>query len=347
MERLKCGVVGLGRIGWSTHCKKIQEREDLELVCVVDPLAERREEAITTFKTKVFSTIEEAIGNLNLDLLVIASPSKFHAEQTIKALNAGIHVLVEKPMAETLKEVDEMIAISKKKGKVLAVHQQHHFAADYIQLREILDSGILGKIYRIVYRSYRFARRSDWQSLKRMGGGTLSNTGPHGIDMLLGILGGKAELLFADLRKVATVGDAEDVVILLFKGEKGELVEFESNSAAAFPEPNWYIMGESGTLIYQDSTFRIKHFNPDKLMPLSADDSLAVKGRTYDNKDRIPWQEETIPLDQTKSLDFYDNLVAAIYGKEKLRVPLEDIREQIRLINEAKKISGFYVGNIS
>ncbi|HCG76597.1 MAG: hypothetical protein CO162_00045 [bacterium (Candidatus Ratteibacteria) CG_4_9_14_3_um_filter_41_21] len=342
MERLKCGVVGLGRIGWCHHCQKIQERDDLELTCVVDPLAERREEAITTFKTKAFSTIEEAINNLNLDLLVVASPSKFHCEQTIRALNSGINVLVEKPMAGTLKEVDEMIATSKRKGKVLAVHQQHRFAADYVQLKEILDSGILGKVYRIIRRDYGFSRRSDWQSLKRMGGGTLSNTGPHGIDMLLGILGGKAELLFADLRKIATVGDAEDVAVLLFKGGKGELVEYELNSAAAFPEPNWYIMGESGTLIYQDSTFRIKYFNPDELMPLSVDDSLAVKGRTYDNKDRIPWQEKVIPLDQTKVLDLYDNLVAAIYGKEKLRVPLEDVREQLRLIEEAKKASGFY-----
>ncbi len=340
-QKLKCGVVGLGRIGWSHHCQKIQEREDLELVCVVDPLAERREEAITTFKAKAFSTIEEAMGNLNLDLLVIASPSKFHAEQTIKALNAGIHVLVEKPMAATLEEMDEMIATSRKKGKVLAVHQQHRFAADYVQLTEILDSGILGKVHRIIHRYYGFNRRSDWQSLKRMGGGTLSNTGPHGIDMLLGILGGKAELLFADLRKVATVGDAEDVAILLFKGGNGELVEFELNSAAAFPAATWYIMGEAGSLTYQDEIFRIKYFDPAKLMPLSVNDSLAVEGRTYDNKDRIPWQEKTIPLDKTKELDLYDNLVAVIHGKEKLRVPLEDVREQIHLINEAKRISGF------
>lgn len=82
------------------------------------------------------------------------------------------------PLPERQKEADEMIAISKEKGKVLAVHQQHRFAADYVQLKEILDSGILGKIYRIIYRFYQYKRRSDWQSLKKMGGGTLSNTGP-------------------------------------------------------------------------------------------------------------------------------------------------------------------------
>jgi len=144
------------------------------------------------------------------------------------------------------------------------------------------------------------------------------------------------------LRKVAAVGDAEDVAILLFKGEKGELVEYELNSAAAFPVADWYIMGESGTLTYQNETFRIKYFDPNKLMSLSVNDSLAVEGRTYDNQDRIPWQEKTIPLDKSKALNLYDNLVAVIYGKEKLRIPLEDVREQIRLINEAKKISGFY-----
>ena len=342
MEKLKCGVVGLGRIGWCSHCKEIDGRDDVELTCVIDPVAERREEAIKTFKTRAFPTMEEAINNFRLDLLVVASPSNFHFEQTIKALNAGINVLVEKPMAETLKEVDEMIATSKKKGKVLAVHQQHRFAADYLQLKEILDSGILGKVYRILYRSYSFSRRSDWQSLKRMGGGTLSNTGPHGVDMLLGILGGKAELLFADLRKVATVGDAEDVAILLFQGKNNELVEFELNSAAAFPVATWYIMGDCGTVTYRDETFQIKYFDPKKLMPLAVDDSLAVEGRTYDNQDRIPWQKKIIPLDKDKELDLYDNLVAVIRGQGKLRVPLEDVREQIRLIEKAKKISGFY-----
>ena len=92
MGILKCGVVGLGRIGWSTHCKEINERDDMELTCVVDPITERCQEAITTFKTKAFSTIEEAISNLDLDLLVTASPSKFHTEMTIKALNAGINI---------------------------------------------------------------------------------------------------------------------------------------------------------------------------------------------------------------------------------------------------------------
>ncbi len=342
MEKLKCGVVGLGRIGWCSHCKEINERDDTELSCVIDPVAERREEAIKTFKTKAFPTMEEAINNISLDLLVVASPSNFHFEQTIKALNNGINVLVEKPVAETLAEVDEMIATAKKKGKILAVHQQHRFMAYYVQLREILDSGILGKVYRILYRSYGFGRRSDWQSLKKMGGGTLSNTGPHGIDMLLGILGGKAELLFTDLRKVATVGDAEDVAILLFKGKNNELVEFELNSAAAFPVATWYIMGDCGTLTYQNESFQIKYFDPEKLMPLAVNDSLAVEGRTYDNQDRIPWQEKVIPLDKSKTLDLYDNLVGVIRGQEKLRVPLEDVREQIRLINEAKRVSGFY-----
>ncbi len=342
METLKCGVAGLGRVGWDCHCKEIDGRNDTELACVVDPLAERREEAETTFKAKAFSTIEEAMDNVDLDLFVIASPSKFHTEHTIKALNAGIHVLVEKPIAGTLEETDEMIATAKKNNRVLAVHQQYRFNAHYIQLTEILDSGILGRIYRIIRRSYHFKRRCDWQSLKETGGGTLSNTGPHGIDMLLGILGGKAELLFADLRRIAAVGDAEDVAVLLFRGKKGELVEYELNGAAAFPEPEWYIMGDCGTLVYQDNTFSIKYFDPDELTALSADASLAAKGRTYDSGDRIPWQEETIALDKTKGLNLYDNLTAVIRGEEKLRVPIEDVREQIRLIAAAKQISGFY-----
>lgn len=342
MEKLKCGVVGFGRIGWD-HCRQIYRKEDLELTCVVDPLPERHEEAIKIYKTKTFSTIDEMINSgVKLDLLVIATPSKFHADMTIKALNAGFNVLVEKPMALSLEEADSMILTAEKMGKVLAVHQQRRFSADYVQLKEIINSGVLGKVYRIILRSYGFRRRNDWQSLKRMGGGSLSNKGPHGIDMILGIIGGKAELLFADLRKIVSVGDAEDVVVLLFKGINGELVEYEINSAAVFPEPTWYVMGNCGTLVFKDNVFHLKYFNPNQLMSLSVNDSLAVKGRTYDSGDRIPWQEKVIPFDQTKGLDFYKNLSATIRGKEKLRVPLSDVREQIRLTMQAKKMSGFY-----
>ncbi len=342
MEKLRCGVAGLGRVGWERHCKQIYEKEDLELTCVMDPLPERREEAVRTYETEAFSTIEEVINRVKLDLLVIATPSKFHMEMTIEALNAGLNVLVEKPMALHLEEADRMITVCKQAGKVLAVHQQHRFSADYVQLKEIIDSGVLGKVYRIILRDYNFTRRNDWQSLKRMGGGSLNNKGPHGVDMLLGILGGKAELLLADLRRIVSVGDAEDVVVLLLKGKNGELAEYETNSAVAFSGPTWCIMGNCGTLILENDVFNLKYFNPTQLMPLLANDSLAVKGRTYDSGDRIPWQEEAIPLDKTRSLDFYENLSAAIRGKEKLRVPLSDVREQIRLINQAKRMSGFY-----
>ena len=111
MEKLKCGVVGLGRIGWCTHCKEINERHDAELTCVIEPVAKRREEA-----TKAFPTMEEVINNLHLDLLVIASASKLHFEQTIKGLNAGINILVEKSMAETLKEMD-ILNLKRKESK--------------------------------------------------------------------------------------------------------------------------------------------------------------------------------------------------------------------------------------
>ena len=77
-------------------------------------------------------------------------------------------------------------------------------------------------------------------------------------------------------------------------------------------------------------------------MSISVNDSLAVEGRTYDNMDRIPWKEKDVQIDASKALDLYDNLINVIRGKEKLRVPLEDVREQIRIITEAKKISGFY-----
>src|SRR5690606_32126756 len=112
-------------------------------------------------------------------LVVVALPSFLHMPASVDALGAGKHVVCEKPMATTLEEADRMIAAAHDTGRVLTIFQQRRYNPDFVKLRELIDSGLLGRIVQIRLTESRFSRRWDWQTLQKFGGGTLNNTGPH------------------------------------------------------------------------------------------------------------------------------------------------------------------------
>ena len=107
---VKTAVVGLGRIGWNHHLKLMAPRKDFEIVAVADPLPARREEAVKEYGCKAFSTLPELLKKSDAELVVLATRSVDHAKHTKQCLEAGKHVLVEKPATTRLKDFDEMSA---------------------------------------------------------------------------------------------------------------------------------------------------------------------------------------------------------------------------------------------
>ena len=228
---IRYGVVGLGRAGWNIHVNDLRGRADARIVAVADPVAERREQAAAEFSCQTYTKLSQLLKNADVEVVIVATPSVAHGPDTKKSLVSGKHVVVEKPMAMSLREADSMIAAAEKARKKLFVHQNYRFLTEFTHLRETINSGILGRIFHIRYCSTSFARRNDWQTLAKNGGGILNNTCPHPIDQVLQLIGGKVTQVFGDLQQIASAGDVEDYVKILMRADNGCTADLEISTA--------------------------------------------------------------------------------------------------------------------
>lgn len=148
MDRtVKVGVVGCGAIAQRRHLPEYQSRGDVEIVAVCDPSFERAEQIRSAFgAAHAFTQLEEMLALPELDAISICTPNQYHAPMSIIALNAGKHVLCEKPMATTLDDAKAMIAAADQAGVYLMIGMNQRFMAPHIKAKEVVDSGRLGRV---------------------------------------------------------------------------------------------------------------------------------------------------------------------------------------------------------
>jgi scyllo-inositol 2-dehydrogenase (NADP+) len=341
-EPVKVGVIGLGRSGWDLHIAGINSFANFELAAVADPESARRDEAQSKFGCETFASPEELIEKSDAELIVVATPSHTHAPLSIAALEAGKHVLCEKPMAVNLAEADAMCQAAARSGKILTIYQVRRFDPEVLKLQEILQSEKLGPLHLVRFGAYNFSRRRDWQTLKKFGGGQLNNWGAHLVDQALILSGGVWNELFADLKHTVTAGDADDHVKIVFKGAQNVTYDIEITTACAFSLPRVVVMGKYGSLILRDGkTMEIKYYDPAALpQDVRADEGPAAN-RSYVIDETIPWQQEQVEIGSGDArLLFYDKLYATLREGAPLAVTPEQVRNQMALFEAAHRIAG-------
>lgn len=336
--------MGLGRSGWNIHAAAFAEHEGFDVVAVADPAVERRDEAKERFGCATYADPEELLGDDTVEVAVVATPSHTHVPLAVAALSAGRHVVVEKPMAQSAGEVDTMIAAAERAGRILTCFQNRRFDPDFLLIREIIDSGRLGDLVLVRRAQHRFARRADWQTLRKFGGGELSNTAPHLLDQCLLLMPDGPIELFADLRRTICPGDAEDHVKVTLRGESGPVVDVESSTCVATPQPRWLIAGTAGGISCDDTTATVRWFDPSTLPELEPDEG-AVPGRKYGTGETIDWQTEQIEIpksNRSAALMFYDRFYATVREGTEVYVTPESVRRQIDIIERARQQTGFH-----
>lgn len=217
-RRIRVGIIGQGRSGYSIHADHLRRDSRYQIVAVVDPLAERRQQAQEEFGAETYANHRKVLGRKDLDLVVNAAPSYLHVPITLEFLEAGHNVLCEKPLARRVADVDRVIEAARKAGRLLAIFQQSRFAPYFEQVRKVIDSGVLGRIVMIKIAWNGFSRRWDWQTLREYDGGNLLNTGPHALDHALQLFGEGMPEVKCVMDRTNTFGDAEDHVKLLMTG---------------------------------------------------------------------------------------------------------------------------------
>jgi len=339
-EVVRYAVVGLGRAGWGIHVHQLRGRSDARIVAVVDPVEDRRNEAVAEFQCAAYASLAKMLKRSgdDIDVAVIATPSVDHGRDTRKALAAGKHVVVEKPMATSLLEADAMIRAADEAGRKLFVHQNYRFYPEFLHLKEVIDSGMIGRLFHVRNYIAAFARRNDWQTLAKNGGGQLNNTAVHFLDQILQLLPGAITTVCGDLQQIASAGDVEDHVKAFLKTDAGATADLEISFAqnVAMPLPKWILCGTHGTLTNDGAKSVVRWFDPKDAPPLEVIDGPA-KDRKYGNDEKLPWQERTIEVAQRPHAAFYDHVNAVLAGREAMRVTPASVRETMRVLSMIRK----------
>jgi len=340
MKVLRTAVVGLGRIGWQFHGPQVAAHEGFSFIAAVDPLEERRQEAIERYGVRGYGTYEEMLAKETLDLVVIASPTPFHAGQVIAAFERGYDVFCDKPMAPTLAEADRMIETMRAHGRKLMVYQPHRARAEIVALRAILAQGWIGPVYMIKSARTGYTRRNDWQALRQYGGGMLNNYGAHHVDLLLHLSGSRARRVCCALRAIATLGDAEDVVKAVIETEDGTILDLDINIAAAHGMRPWHVLGRRGSAVLDEDewAWRVRFYGEEALGEGVVHEELAAPERRYDNVDEmIPWEEQVVPVTEYAAVDYYEQCYRYYALNEAPYVPIEETREVMRVLEMCRE----------
>lgn len=342
-NQIAVGILGLGRSGWSIHAMGLKDHPDYRISAVADPVAERRKEAEDTFGCAAYETPQGVIADPNVEVVVVATPSHTHVTLAKEALAAGKHVVVEKPMAESVQEIDDMIAAAGRADRLLTCYQPRRFDAEFVKIKEWIEGGRIGKVVMIRRGAYTYQRRADWQMLRKFGGGELSNTGPHLIDQVLLLLGDGDLDVYADLQHTIGAGDAEDHVKVVIQSESGAVADVEVTRCCAIPQPDWLIMGTYGTIVGERGELYVKYCDPTRLPELEVDEGPAA-GRKYGTGEQIEWMEERWKPEgrvlQVKA--FYDALRDSVRDGKPLYVTPESVRRQIDVIERARRVADFH-----
>jgi len=250
---LAFGIVGCGRIA-QRHAEHISKVGKLIAVCDVD--MEKAGTLGRQYGCNIYSDIEDLLNYENgVDVVSVCSPNGLHAQHVIAALNAGNHVLCEKPMAIATNDCKEMISAAEKNNKLLFIVKQNRFNPPVIAVKKAIDKGLLGKIYSVQLNCF-WNRDADyyknsWKGTKALDGGTLFTQFSHFIDLLYWMVGDveKAVALTANFahKNVIEFEDTGVVALQFFNGALGT-VNFTVNSHNSNMEGSITIFGEKGTV---------------------------------------------------------------------------------------------------
>jgi predicted dehydrogenase len=254
MEKLRFGIIGAGGITHG-HAKRLAGGTEAEIVAVAEPSAQ----SVQSFRERtgldphVYGSHAEMLASERLDCVLIGSPHTLHFAQSRDCLQAGVHVLCEKPMVCSAADARALQEIITSTGRVFMISYQRHTEPKYLWMKEQVESGRLGRISYIAATScqeWLWATRGSWrQDPALSGGGQINDTGSHFVDVMIW-LGGRVEQVQAFQDFSGTRVDINSAVTMRFAS--GALGTFTVIGGAHAWWEDWTVSGEKGTIFYRN-----------------------------------------------------------------------------------------------
>jgi predicted dehydrogenase len=251
VNEIRVGLLAYGAIG-DQHNSAVGATKGLRLTAAADTNPDRLEAAKALAPDiATFTDSNEMLDSGLIDLVVISTPPNSHYSWAKESLNRGLHVILEKPMALTVQECDELIALAASKELLLVVYQNRRFDADFVTMKRLIDDGAIGEVFS--YESFvgGYSKPcSYWHSMVDVSGGAIFDWGSHFIDQILAIMPGEvASVTGINQKRMwnhVTNADHADVSITFTDGARAL---FTNSDLAAARKPKFYVLGTTGAIV--------------------------------------------------------------------------------------------------
>ena len=338
----KLGIIGYGGMArW--HHTNIARIDGLSVVAAYD-IEEERLKAAEEQGLKAHRSLEAFLQDDSFDMVLVATPNIFHCAMTIAALEAGKHVVCEKPVTMSCAELERMMEAARKTGRVFTVHHNRRWDKDYRMVRRTIEQGKIGKPYAIESRVHgQNAVLFGWRNQKASGGGVLLDWGVHMIDQLL-IMGQEPVTeVYAQMFSVIS-DEVEDYFKLLMRFESGLSALVEVGTFCLESGPRWVVHGEGGSILVRDwdcSGHIVTASEYAAGWKPAVVQTVAGPTRTMAPRSRDTLRFDELPNvdDISDWCDFYKNVMAAIEGREALIVTPDQVMRTMRVIECAQESS--------
>lgn len=325
-------VIGYGGQG-AWHCSQILKSDVTCLKGIFDINPER---CFIAKKNGIFvyESNEAIFLDKTVDIIVVATPNDVHEELVVKGLLSGHNVICEKPVALSVEEFDRMLEAERKSGKLLTVHQNRRWDVDFLGVKNVIESGEIGEVYRIESRIHGSRGiPSDWRCHKESGGGMILDWGVHLIDQILQLIPEKI-ISVNCVNTHYTNKEVDDGFRLEIGFISGKMALVEVGTYNFLPMPRFYMQCEKGSLMLKDWQQKPKIA---KLTRWIEKDVTPVQNAAGITKTMAPRDELTLDfyeneIPKSDVHNFYRNFCNAIDGKEEQFIKNSEVRRVLKVM---------------
>ena len=347
MREVGVGVVGFGLAARVFHCPFVSAVPGLRLRAIV----ERNGAAAATAypAARVVRSFAELLADRSVELVVVATPNRTHYELARAALEAGKHVVIDKPFVGTSAEAGELVEMAAAKSLVAAPFHNRRWDGDFRTLRKLLLSGVLGRVVAVESHFDRFRpllRSATWKEDEDPANGLLFDLGPHLVDQALALFG-VPKTVWASVRRERDGSGIEDAFDICLAYE-GLTMWCRSSMLAAVPAPRFVVHGTRGS-------FRKVGVDPQEpAIVAGAKVPRLGSEAVWLQEDAALWGEvavaldaarpgrlvrETVPTELCDYRGFYVNVRDTVLGQAELEVPAEAGFAVVRVLEMARESS--------
>ncbi len=335
MGKLNLAIIGHGGMGgW--HRKFALQSDVVNLIGIYDILPERREVA-GQGGIFAYPTLEAVLADERIDIVTIATPNDVHKDIAIKALDAGKHVICEKPVTLSVAELDEMVAAAKRNNRIFTVHQNRRWDTDFLVIKQMYDNGDIGELINIESRVHGSRGiPGDWRGIKKYGGGMLYDWGIHLIDQMMQMIKEKVVSVYCTFDHITNV-EVDDGFKLTITYESGKTAFVEVGTYNFVSMPRWYMRCTNGGALVQEwgsdcKVVKCKYLHEDGVVPVQTAAGLT---KTMAPRNEHTTETYAVPQPEADVHDFYRNVCKAVRGEETQLITHAQLRRVMQVIETA------------